>query len=364
MRTSRTLVAAASVAALAVSGAALHGSASAAAPHPKVLASGLVGPLRAAITPHGTAFVSQNFGGPIVKVPPGRAPVPIHAEAGNVEVGGVSVRKGVVTFTDTYMDAQGNTTDSKLKRLSRWGKRVTFSVDLYRYEKRVNPDHRVTYGFEHLSKSCASQLPAEVGPPSYHGIVDSHPYSTYVTKRWTYVGEAAGNDVLAVSSKGRIRTVAVLPPTRARITADVAGEFGLPDCTVGKVYRFESVPTDVELGRDGMLYVTTLGGAAGEALPVGSVYRVDPRTHRSTKVASGLSGPVGLAVARNGDLYVSQLFGGQISKIRHGSSRVTEFAAANAPAEVEIAHGYLYATIDALPPDNGAPNGKLVRYRY
>ena len=45
--------------------------------------------------------------------------------------------------------------------------------------------------------------------------------------------------------------------------------------------------------------------------------------------------PVGIAVGRNGDLFVSQLFGGEISRIKHGSGKVSTYAKANLPAAVE-----------------------------
>ena len=36
----------------------------------------------------------------------------------------------------------------------------------------------MTYGFKGASAKCAAKWPKEIGPPTYTGIVDSHPYST------------------------------------------------------------------------------------------------------------------------------------------------------------------------------------------
>ena len=76
------------------------------------------------------------------------------------------------------------------------------------------------------------------------------------------------------------------------ITREAARQFGLPTCTIGKTYAFEAVPTDVELGPDGMLYVSVLpGGPEDPSLGArGAIYRVSPATgavHRSPTACSG-----------------------------------------------------------------------------
>lgn len=60
----------------------------------------------------------------------------------------------------------------------------------------------------------------------------------------------------------------------AQLSEGLGREVDLPDCLVGKKYTVEPVPTDVQLGRDTGLYVTTLGGGAGEIIALRSVYRV------------------------------------------------------------------------------------------
>src|SRR4029450_3789544 len=89
-----------------------------------------------------------------------------------------------------------------------------------------------------------------------------------------------------------IRTLAVLPSQPLKITEDIAHAQGLPDCVIGVTYRFEAVPTDVEVGRDGYLYVTTLpGGPEDPSLGArGKVYRVNPRNGHIKLVATGFAG--------------------------------------------------------------------------
>jgi hypothetical protein len=353
----------AAVAAVALAGTALGGPADAedpaAKPKEHTLATGLISPLRAAVTLNGTKYVTQDFAGQLMRVRPGKDPKVVYASKGGAEVGAVSVRRGVVTFAESKSDADGNYLATRIKRISKKGK-VSTLANLLRYEKRRNPDHGITYGVTDLRAGCAAKWrKSGLGPVKYKGLIDSHPYATTTTRRGTYVADAAMNAVVVVSRTGRVRTVAVLPPTRVRITKRIAKAFGAPLCTVGHTYRFESVPTDIEVGPRGKLYVSALGGGAGENLPVGAVYRVDPGSGHVEKLFSGLMGAVGVAVTRGGDVYASQLFGGSIVKVENGSKRLRTFVKTAMPAEVELVGGRLYATVNALAE---GPEGKLVRF--
>lgn len=325
----------------------------------RTLAEGLVSPLRAAVDADGTAYVTQDFMGQLMRIEPGEKPEAIYqTRTKGAEVGAVSVRRGVVTFAESVTNKDGAYVSTKIKRIDRSGK-VSTVTDLVKFEKKKNPDGKVTYGVAGLAPECAAQWPTDkAGPPSYPGIKDSHPYATVTNSRGkTYVADAAMNAVVSVSASGKVRTVGVLPPTMVPITAELAKGFGIPECAVGKTYAFESVPTDVELGPDGKLYVTTLGGAAGEALPVGAVYKVNPKSGKAKRVVTGLMGATGVAVAPNRDLYVAQLFGGSIVKVKRGSTKPKVFAEAAMPAEVEVVGGKVYATLNALAKK---PKGELV----
>jgi hypothetical protein len=68
---------------------------------------------------------------------------------------------------------------------------------------------------------------------------------------------------------------------------------------VGATFTGEPVPTDVERGPDGSLYVSSLPGFP-EAPGTGAVFRVDPRTGDVEKLYDGFSGAVDLAVDADG----------------------------------------------------------------
>jgi hypothetical protein len=329
LRKSARSIALLSAAALAV-GMGLNSGATAAPAlvgEPQILAKDLAGPLSTAVAEDGTVYVTQNFGA-------------------------VSVDGDHVVFSITG-------SKKLIKHIHGTGKARTLA-NVGAYEAKKNPDKKVVYGFIGISKACAAKLPQQIGPANYTGIVDSHPYSTEVVGDTTYVGDAAGNDILAVSESGDIKKVAVLPGTKVKVTRAAAGPLGLPDCAIGLKYRFEPVPTDVELGPDGWLYVSSLPGGPedGSLGAQGRVYKVNPGNGKVKEVARGFVSTVNVAVADNGDVFVSQLFTGQISRIPAGTSKVKPFAEVPMPGGLEWTQDGLYATIDSLKGTK-SPKGKL-----
>lgn len=333
----------------------------------RTLASGLVSPLSLAVDGNGKTYVTENFAGILAKVRPGRSPKVLYRSTGGNEVGGVSARNGRIVFTETASDADGPI-DSWVKVLRRNGKTRTLA-HVRGYENRKNPDGDVTYGARGIKPACASQWPSDMaGPPVYQGIKDSHPYATWQTRTKTYVADAGMNAVISISPRGRIRTVAVLPAVPVTITAQLIAQikqqFGveIPHCATGLTYYGEPVPTDVEKAADGSLWVSTEGGFLGEALPLGVLYRI--KGHHIRTIAGGLTAPVGVAVKNNRTVFVSQLFGGEISKVKR-SGRVTTFAHVNMPAALDYARRHLTATTDVLvgAEPGGTPGGKVVRFR-
>ena len=69
-------------------------------------------------------------------------------------------------------------------------------------------------------------------------------------------------------------TLAVLDPAGIELTEEAVGMFGLPECVTGLTYFAEPVPTDIEMGPDGNLHVTTLPGGPGEAVAAGRLLPV------------------------------------------------------------------------------------------
>ncbi|MFT4107999.1 ScyD/ScyE family protein [Propionicimonas sp.] len=232
------------------------------------------------------------------------------------------------------------------------GRKSTIQVDTLAFEKAHNPDGALQYGVTNPDSCVAGTLSAAGFPVSYSGGIDSHAYSVAAYRGGWVVADAGANALFRVSRTGKISTLAVLPPHPAVITQAAANAFGLDACAVGVTYAFESVPTDVEVGPDGFLYVTTLPGGPEDASlgARGKVFRVNPRNGHAVPVASGLLGATNLAFARGGGLYVTELFAGRVSLIRHG--RV--FASLDLPGALAVEAGprgdlYVATGITAAP---------------
>lgn len=336
----------------------------------KPLAKGLLSPLSLAVADDGTVYYSQNFAGTLhVKAPGAKAKVLYAAKKQGTEVGAVAEHDGVVTFALT--SPQGQTSvgmiDTTKKR-----NRVRMLGDLDAFEKRTNPDGKVAYGLRGLDATCAAQFPEEGMPPSYRGIVESHPYASSLSRGdgrdGGYVVDAAANAVFAWGA-GKLRTVAVLPPVPVEVTASMAGAMEMPECAIGETYFFEPVPTDVEVARNGDLYVSTLPGGPEDGSMAGhaAVYRIDPHAKKpkAKKVVGGLTSATGLAVSPKGDVYVAQLFGGTIVKAKKGSTKAKVVAKAMLPGDVEWTTKGLYATtgvLTGLEPGT-EPAGRVERFR-
>ena len=311
------------------------------------IVSGLIGPLGLALGPNGTIFVAEGFIGQLTR---------FNSEGGARKVlvsGGDSLNGVEVTFGGRALytlsiipEEEEPPTDTTLNEVRPSGATTTIA-SLLDHEVETNPDGDQTYGFVGLPAGCAAKLPPELLP--YTGIVESNPYKVAVESFGSYlVADAAGNSIVRVGRNGGTATVAILPPVPQRITFAGSRQLGLPLCTVGRNYLSEPVPTDVEIGPDGDFYVTSLPG--GLELPgYGSVFRIDSDTRAVTRVATGLSGAVDLAVADDGTIYVAELFANRISSISNGvvSTVVDVFT----PGAVEIADdGTIYATVGVFAP--------------
>ncbi|MET0990609.1 MAG: ScyD/ScyE family protein [Glaciihabitans sp.] len=346
-----------------------HGSSTITAGEPTVVTEGLLSPLSLEVDQDRVALLSQNFAGLLTQVDgEGTVSTVTSAPPGD-EIGAVSSWRGTVYYSQSAPDLSS----SVLNSITPDGEIVEIA-DTLAYEEAENPDQVNTYGFVDLAEECAAQIPPDpMGPQSsaYTGAVDSHPYATRARSNSLYLADAGANAILRVEYTGEISTVAVLPPEpAATVTAELAAAVGLPECTVGAEYIFEPVPTDVEVGKDGYLYVTTLpGGPEGPELGArGSVYRVDRSTGETELVATGFGGATGLALADDGTIFVAELFGGpegtgQVSILTPGSDTPEPLIALTAPAALELRGHNLWVTTDAFVPDEtGAPQpiGKLV----
>ncbi len=327
------------------------GGPAAAATVSEPIIEGLAGPLQLAVGSDGTVYVSQAFSGTLTAIDKKKgakdlASVPTSEEF-PAEIAGVDAAgKGTVTFTTSGMTEDGDFF-AEVRRVQPNGK-VRSLADLAAYEEINNPDAGNSYGFQNLTPECAAQVPEFIGGEPYNGIIESHPYSVALLADGSrVVGDAAGNTLLRVADNGSVSTLAVLPPQPLVVTEE-ATAIGIPECAIGSTYNFEAVPTDVELGPDGLLYVSLLPGGPEE--PVlgarGSVVTVDPATGAVEFVAGGFFAATNVAVAPDGTVYVAELFGNKISRVS-GSGGVPIVEVPN-PAAVEWANGKLYATVDVF----------------
>lgn len=329
-----------------------------AAPPPPIL-DGLAGPLGLAVGDDGTIYVTEAFAGTLISVDKNGA-VRRLIDAPGQEIAGVDAKgAGTTVFTQTLFDgASGEEApplDAVLGRVQPNGK-TSQLASLQGHEEANNPDSVNEYGLVDPSDACLDQVVPILGAPSYTGYPESHPYAVAIVSGGYLVADAAANAIFHVGNNGRISTVAVLPPVQQVIDADAIAwllEEGIDvsDCE-GETFLGEPVPTDIEVGPDSAYYVSTLPGFPENA-GAGAVWRLDPKTGDLSLVVAGLSGPTDLAIARDGTVYVAELFGYQISKIVSGAVVGSVFA--DSPGAIEIARdGAIYATVGVFADDGGS----------
>jgi hypothetical protein len=340
----RKLCAAVGVVGLVVAATATGASAHRAPVVSAPIVDGLAGPLQFEVGHDGKVLVGQSFSGTVSTVDRNGTVTDLFNDPG---VDGVSKGAfGTVIYTHT----DGETGVVELRLHTPWGpKTIASTID---HETRKNPDAHQSYGLQGLSPECAAQIPADApGLVPYTGIVESHPYAVTPAFFGWYIADAAANDILFVDWFGRVRTVAVLPaqpPVVVTAEAVAASEVPLPTCIIGLTLITEPVPTDVERGNDGSLYVSTLpGGPEDPSLGArGSVYKVNPWSGRSWRIATGFAGATNLAVSPWGGIYVSELFGGQVSKVVNGGP--SPVAAVPSPSGLEWSGNKLYVGTDTF----------------
>jgi len=239
----------------------------------------------------------------------------------------------------------------------------TVTADTFAYERAINPDHGVLYGIPNANRCVIDALWPMRIPAYFTGRDDSGARSVAAYGRDFIVADAGGNTLLRITRAGKISVLAILPPQPLTFTAELAAKYGLPECVVGLTYNFEPVPTDVEVGKDGYVYVTTrAGGPDGLDLGArGKVYRVNPYNGEAKELASGLAGATNLALS-GGRIYVVEADAGRISVLKRG----VVSAYLNLPGVVAVeggAHGSLYASTEwtAVTPDGSLLQPSVVR---
>lgn len=250
------------------------------------------------ITPFGTWNVVSHL--PSLAPPPGEPGAGTEAIGAvdlvfNSHVGGVAV---VGLGADPALRASLGAVGARFGRLVRFNifGSSSYDQDIAAYEAANNPDG---------------------------GAVDSNPYGLGVVDSGLALADAGGNDLLLVGPGG-ISTAAVFP--------NVLVPFGPP----GNMIPMQAVPTSVTQGPDGALYV---GQLTGFPFPTGaaSVFRVVPGGAPSV-FATGFTNIIDIKFGRDGSLYVLQ-----ISKngLRSGNPLGALIRVATDGTQSEIAAGAL-----------------------
>jgi hypothetical protein len=321
----------------------------------------LVSPLGFAFAPDGSVYVGQAFTGELLRIARNGDRSVIATSGDGGFVGGVAVDRGGtrIHYTSSLPPefANGPPSDTTLGTVTRSGTSVR-QVSLLEYEEANNPDASNLYGIveEGDCQDAANALSDFLGPAAFPGIVESNPYAVVADRGGSaVVADAAGNSVLRVSAKGKVSTIAVLPPIPQTLSQEALdatigqinevleelGEELLPadalDACVGATYESNPVPTDVEIGPRGHYYVSALPGFP-ESAGSGAVFRINRWTGAVTQVASGFTGAVDLAVERDGTIHVAELFAFQVSTVEPGDDAASSSTFVECPTALELDH--------------------------
>ena len=332
---------------------------------PTTLTDGLVSPLRIALGKGRSVDVAQSFAGTVDRVAADGSTEQLDTMPGYFS-SSVSRYRGTTYYTMTKGAGEGvpEANESLLKSVDRDGDIRTIT-DIAAYERETNPDGDTIYGFRDLDEECLADQ-VNLGPyAQYPGAQDSNPYATVAMRGKVLVADAGANAIFEVDRDGDVSTVAVLPAIPVDITEENAAALGIDPCAVGFTYYLEPVPTDIEVGWNGKLYVTSLpGGPEDPSLgALGSVFAVHAWRGTTRQVVTGLASPTGLAIDKRGNLYVAELFANRISLVPRGSSEPQSFLDVTLPGDVEVRGSTLYATTDVLPGEDTPPDGKIIRVK-
>jgi hypothetical protein len=187
------------------------------------------------------------------------------------------------------------------------------------------------------------------------------------------VADAAGNDLLLVNRKGKVRTVATFP-------LELLGTGHLPIPGLPPALPAEAVPTSVAVGPDGYWYVGELKGFPFTP-GASNIWRIAPWAHDAVcdddtsdgceRWATGFTSITGLDVGDDGTVYVVEIAkGGVFNLFSGGDITGGLFAVRAGEAPVELAAGELTAPADVAVAGDGSlyvtnksvmPDGEVLR---
>ena len=319
------------------------------------IAENLTTPLGFAIDKDNTLYVAEAFAGLLTRIEAEGSRTEIASAPPGSGTAGVDVSpNGTVYYTLSLPPEVGSPPETALAKVKPNGKN-TVIASLSDFEAANNPDADNVYGIlkDNRCYKAADSLSRFLGPARFTGQIESNPYAVaHEGYGSVLVADAAGNSIVRVDG-GEVSTVAVLPaikqtldkPTLRKAVRQInrklerRGKDPIPrsslDVCIGKKYASNPVPTDVEIGPDGYAYVSTLPGFP-ELPGTSKVFRVDRTTGAIRTVAKGFTGGVDLAVAKDGTIYVAELFAFQVSRIAPGDNAATSSTFVDCPTAVEL----------------------------
>jgi hypothetical protein len=180
---------------------------------------------------------------------------------------------------------------------------------------------------------------------------DANPYGVLAGARSRWVVDAASNTLDRVDSTGHVHVVKFIPnpPTS------------------------DAVPTCVDRGPDGALYIGELTGG-GNAPGASTVWRFNPSTGGLTTWATGLTAVTGCGFGKNGSFYATEFStlglenaapgtGAVVLVPPHSSSPTVVVSGLNFPGGFAAGPHALYVSDWSIAPSNsgGGPTGSVLR---
>jgi hypothetical protein len=203
--------------------------------------------------------------------------------------------------------------------------------------------------------------------PDGHGV-DSNPYAVLARSHDELVADAAANDVLRVDRHGNVHVFHVFPNVTSGACADQFDpDPDHPGCNF--------VPTSLATDRWGHVYV---GGLVSEVPGQGRVVELSSNGRHVLHVWKGFTSVTGVAVGRDGSLYVSQLEAaeanppdpqvvGVLTRVGHHGHRTN----IDVPFPAGIAldrHGNVFVSAWSVAPEGGlagpGTSGQVWRLRF
>jgi sugar lactone lactonase YvrE len=298
----------------------------------KAVASGLEGPfgLGAGL---GRLYVAESGDGQITRIDPktGRTAVVARGLPSPAGVDKVGRSLAIVTGGAEDPNTKG---DATLFVQGPHGRRHKLA-NLEKYELRHNPDGQTQFDPESGEPLDALSNPFAVLGRRGPGFV--------------FVADAGANAVLSVTRSGKVSTFFVPPLVTTGACQDAPNNH--PNDPKG----CDPVPTGLAYGPRNRLYVSTL---SAEVEGEGRVYVLNGRTGKVVDVIGGFTAPTGVAVSRDGTVYVSELLHnappgepppgfdpstvGRIVRVAPNGSRT--YAAVTMPVGLTWHQGNLYST--------------------